>query len=107
MGEELSKPQQKNQMTINIVIEPVLNEWVCTVGCRRVVFDNLDRILDHMRAYYRDSELVEKSFVGSAINRTFDGPQVPQTAQGILGRDVERAMTAIGASESQPRTMAR
>lgn len=65
-------------MTREITITPVLNGWVCRVGCQTVVFTEKAIMLARLSDYYSDPNGMEKQFVGNAVNKTMDcdAPQV-------------------------------
>jgi len=66
-------------MTREIRIEPVLNGWICRVGCQTVVFNEKKTMLAEMEAYYSDPDGTEKRYLASALNKV-EGPQVPSAA---------------------------
>ena len=51
-----------------IEIETVLNGWIVTVGCQRVVFDNMTMLLDALMDYLDDPKAVEEKWLESSIN---------------------------------------
>lgn len=85
-------------MVREIHITPVLNGFIVSVGCQRVVFNTPEQLADNVRDYFKNPEATEKKFVGSAVNKTLDGPQVageacpaPQTDRPILTRELSEA----------------
>ena len=59
------------RMTREIKITPVLNGFVCTVGCQKVVFNDIVDMCENIATYYRNPSKVEKEFLEKAVN---DGP---------------------------------
>lgn len=53
-------------MARTVVIRPVLNGFVCEVGCQTVVFNSLDRICELLKEYYTNPDALEKSFLDKA-----------------------------------------
>ena len=49
-------------MLRDVLIHPVLNGWVVTVGCQKVVFNDLGCMMSAIRRYLEDPEEAEKSF---------------------------------------------
>lgn len=56
-------------MTRPIEIKPVLNGWICNVGCQQVVFTDKKTMLCELDAYYSDPDGVEKRFMSNAVNK--------------------------------------
>ena len=57
-----------------ITIEAVLNGFVAHVGCQRVVFNEVDALLQALKAYYGDPEKVEQNFTNSQFAKhVYDG----------------------------------
>lgn len=79
-------------MTREITIRPVLNGFVCQVGCQCVVFDSRDKLLTELKAYLNDPDRVEKEYVHNALNPMGEG----LTPQDPLNRTV--ASEAMGQS---------
>lgn len=63
-------------MTREIIIRPVLNGFVCDVGCQRVVFTDKQTMLGQLSEYYDKPEEVEQRYIERAVNKM--GPVVPQ-----------------------------
>lgn len=61
-------------MTREITIRPVLNGYVCQVGCQQVVFGSPAELGDNITAYYKSPDEVEARFLKRAVNPTI-GPQ--------------------------------
>ena len=62
------------QMIREITITPVLNGFVCKVGCQKVVFECIEDMVENIADYYRNPEKVEKEFLAQAVNKMDDGP---------------------------------
>jgi len=62
-------------MVREITIRPVLNGFVCQVGCQTVVVGSIDVLVDGIRDYYRNPEATEKKWIECAINKTMNGSQ--------------------------------
>lgn len=62
-------------MTREITITPVLNGFVCKVGCQKVVFESVSGLLRELGEYLSDPDGVEKRFVANAVNKMSIGPQ--------------------------------
>jgi hypothetical protein len=65
-------------MTREIKITPVLNGFVCQVGCQTVVFESVSELALNIERYYRNPDAVEKEFITRAVNKravnkTMDG----------------------------------
>lgn len=52
-----------------VIIKPVLNGWVCHVGCQVVVFNTAEQLLTELGAYLRDPHEVEKRFSEQSVNK--------------------------------------
>ena len=54
----------------DIKIKPVLNGFVCKVGCKKVVFTNLADMLKELKRYYgaKDPSEVSKDWEENSIN---------------------------------------
>jgi hypothetical protein len=61
-----------------VIIDPVLNGFLVTVGCSQVVSMNIDHLCSELKRYQANPELVEKEYMEWAINR----PNRPQVAPG-------------------------
>lgn len=53
----------------NITITPVLNGFICNVGCQTVVFESLDKMTSEISRYYKDPIKVEKEYRQQAVNK--------------------------------------
>jgi hypothetical protein len=63
-------------MIREIVITPVLNGFVCKVGCQSVVFESVATMVQNIEAYYKNPETVEAAFLAKAVNKMSGGPLV-------------------------------
>lgn len=61
-------------MTREINIKPVLNGFICKVGCQTVVFGDVATLASNIERYYKNPEAVEKEFIAKAVNKMMDGP---------------------------------
>lgn len=59
-------------MTRDIHIIPVLNGYLCKVGCQSVVFQDRTQMVTEIDRYYGDPEAVEKEYVAKAVNKMRD-----------------------------------
>lgn len=91
-------------MIRDITVHPVLNGFVCTVGCQIVVFNSVEQVAHSMIDYYRDPAATEKRFKDQAVNKTIEcnlGPEpCPPPPQGIaqtarLRDDINRARNIV------------
>lgn len=64
-------------MIREITIKPVLNGFVCKVGCQTVVFGDTETLSRQIKAYYDNPEATEATYLRLAVNKTNDGPCVP------------------------------
>jgi len=60
------------------MIKPVLNGFVCKVGCQTVVFGDTLTLSREIKAYYDNPEATEAKFLAKAVNKTNDGPCMPE-----------------------------
>jgi hypothetical protein len=65
-------------MIREITITPVLNGFVCKVGCQKVVFESVSEMARNLEAYYKNPEETEKRFIKEAVNKMNDGPCVAE-----------------------------
>lgn len=56
-------------MPYEIHIQPVLNGFVCRVGCQIVVYDDLKHMCKEIERYYKSPEKVEKEYRDNALNK--------------------------------------
>lgn len=56
-------------MIREITIKPVLNGYVCKVGCQEIVFQNRNEMLKEIGRYYEDPEGTEAKFKKNAVNK--------------------------------------
>lgn len=62
-------------MTREITITPVLNGFVCHVGCQKVVFSDTTAMLRELGKYYSDPDATEKTYVRDAVNKMPPQPE--------------------------------
>lgn len=84
----------------NITIRPVLNGFVCKVGCSEVVFENIKSLLVELEKYLEDPPEREKHYRENAINAKWidrrnpplDAPPHAQTggSGGLVGSRTAR-----------------
>lgn len=61
-------------MVRDIKIMPVLNGFICHVGCQKVVFNSLLTMVSNIEKYYSDPDRYEKEFISeNKVNDTIDG----------------------------------
>lgn len=65
-------------MTRTIKIEPVLNGYIVTVGCQRVVFDNPTALAMKLQRYLMEPEAMEREYMTQSINRDLLLPRPPE-----------------------------
>lgn len=61
-------------MVREIKITPVLNGFVCKVGCQTVVFQSITEMVKNLEEYYKNPAVVEKQFIAEAVNKMNEGP---------------------------------
>lgn len=52
-----------------ITIEPVLNGYLCRVGCQTLVFTSMDGMINELREYLVDPDAKEKAMAKSALHK--------------------------------------
>jgi len=62
----------------NISIVPVLNGYLCNVGCQSIVFSNPDHLLHELRRYLIDPEAVEGEYRNTSLNRRLLKRNMPE-----------------------------
>ena len=67
-------------MIREIKITPVLNGFICKVGCQTVVFGDIATLAQNIERYYKNPEAVEKEFIAKAVNKMNDGLCVSEPA---------------------------
>lgn len=87
-------------MVRDIIIKPVLNGFVCQVGCQTVVFNDLGEMTSLIKGYYKNPEEVEKEFITNCLNKTMGNPypcnppppmpQTPTECNAVAGEPVRR-----------------
>lgn len=70
-------------MVRNIHITPVMNGFICQIGCQQVVFNSIGEMTDGIAKYYRNPREVEDFWVKNALNKTLENPVIAQGVQGI------------------------
>lgn len=55
-------------MAREINIRPVLNGFVCQIGCQTVVFDDTKHMAKEIERYYKNPEKVEQEYLENALN---------------------------------------
>ena len=65
-------------MIREITITPVLNGFVCKVGCQKVVFQSVVDLSRAVQRYYENPEKTEQEFLAEAVNKMNDGPCVAE-----------------------------
>jgi len=62
----------------DIIIRPLLNGWLVTVGCGKVAFVDIDTMTSEIKRYIQDPDLVEKDYTETAVNKGLCGaPDLP------------------------------
>jgi hypothetical protein len=61
-------------MIREITITPVLNGFVCKVGCQKVVFQSPSELARAVERYYKNPDETEKEFLAGAVNKMNEGP---------------------------------
>jgi hypothetical protein len=67
-----------------ITIEPVLNGFVCNIGCQRAVYRDVVEMLADLNAYYADPEGTSKQFLENTLvlgDIAVPAPYPPATGQ--------------------------
>ncbi len=62
----------------SITINPVLNGYICQVGCQTVVFTSRQVLLQELGRYLENPRLVEEEYLKSSINRDLLKSSEPQ-----------------------------
>lgn len=62
-------------MVREIYIIPVLNGFVCKVGCQTIVFTTLANMTAEIERYYENPNKTEKEYINKAVNRTIKSPE--------------------------------
>lgn len=66
-------------MNRQVKIVPVLNGFICHVGCQTVVFESRERMVITLQRYTEDPIAVEREFMTKSINPDLrELPLVPQ-----------------------------
>lgn len=90
------KTTPKN-MIRDIKIKPVLNGFICTVGCQTVVFDSRERLLNDLRVYLENPEMVEQKYQAEAIN-----PRLSEPGSILTGGMAHTALEKLRAAAETP-----
>lgn len=69
-------------MLRKVTIEPVLNGWIVTVGCQRVVFDDKKIMLEKISEYLSDPEKIEEEYRRFAVNAKYTLRDAEATSRG-------------------------
>lgn len=98
-----------------IQIQPVLNGFICQVGCQQVVFTSITGLIGELGDYYRDPGATEKRYIDNALNKvipraprclgtppTPDQPYNPDIAGCEAQRGVEEPLRRTGPGEHIP-----
>lgn len=64
-------------MTREIKIIPVLNGFICFIGCQQVVFNSREELIRNLEQYYACPDGVEAMFVKMAVNPMSPVPCAP------------------------------
>lgn len=77
-------------MTRIISITPVLNGFVCQIGCQTVAFNDAKLMAKEIVRYYKNPEAVEKEYVKNAVNKTMlmDVPQPSLPPQDCAATEI-------------------
>ncbi len=51
-----------------VKIKPVLNGFICKVGCQTVVFNNIDKMLVELEEYLKNPKEKEKDYMENSLN---------------------------------------
>lgn len=81
-------------MIREITITPVLNGFVCKVGCQKVVFQSVVDLVRAIERYYREPEKTEKEFLAEAVNKMNDCP-MPCEPPPRVGDACEEACNTV------------
>jgi hypothetical protein len=87
-------------MTREITIQPVLNGYICKVGCQIVVFQGRSQLIEELGKYLNDPEGTERSYVANAVNKMSDVPQ-PCPPPSVYSSLPQTPMNTIAAGQGQ------
>ena len=65
------------RVVYNVQIKACSNGFMVDVGCKTVVFEDLERMIGELRRYYADPDVVEKEYLGKERYRTANGCDQP------------------------------
>lgn len=90
-------------MPRDIQIHPVLNGFVCNVGCQIVVFHSAREVATQLIRYYEAPEKTEKEYIEAAVNKTVQTPAepVPATPAGCITQAPPPPDQACGCNEAR------
>ncbi|MBT9170258.1 MAG: hypothetical protein DDT18_00597 [Actinobacteria bacterium] len=74
----------------DIKIEPILNGWICTVGCSRIGFLDRQVMLKELERYLLDPIGVEREYLAKAIYTPISPPPAVTSEIENVARDVAR-----------------
>ena len=75
------KPKQAKHMAREVNIRPVLNGFVCQVGCKTVVFQTTRELAVAVEEYFNHPDETEKRFIEKAVNKMEPRPAEPTGRQ--------------------------
>lgn len=89
--------------TINI--EPVLNGFIVTCGCQRLIFADKDALLREMRRYLEDPRRTEVEYRKDSVHREIMGGETEPCVAGTSANQIggSCAQTTEPASPGRPR----
>lgn len=89
-------------MIREISITPVLNGFICKVGCQRVVFESVSRLVDELEKYLRNPSGTEQRFINDAVNKMPDQPSMQTTCEPTsMCGEITSTQTDAGQSEAR------
>lgn len=78
-----------------ITITPVLNGFIVSVDCQKVVFPSRESLIDGLRRYYNDPAKVQQEFLEFAVNGMKGGPPYVAPDAGCQGQDINLRPPAV------------
>lgn len=69
-----------------ITIRPVLNGFVVSVGCQKLVFPTMGELTCALIDYQRDPDATEKKFIAEAVNKTMNDGPAPSAGDRVVFR---------------------
>ena len=88
-------------MTREIIIQPVLNGYVCVVGCQRVAFTDKQTMLEQLSEYLDKPDEVEQRYIERAVNKM--GPAVPQPCSPTDGCETSAPTPSVAMGRVEER----